>query len=359
MNFSRQLILLLFFSTFLFANIYDSYELNVKKEESSFMSNDFEEIIRFESLLFNGNTLDSKSSKYLQQITQKIQTYQENKKNITISIIGHSSSTNEKESILESTTYATKVQSYFQEQGIDTKFIVIEARGAKDPLLTSNGTLSNRVMVSMYVTEDPDKDKDGVFNNHDKCPNTKPGVKVSSDGCKLSTIIMLMNNHKKENAIAVKSANQESVIDQANTFVSIGSDKKMSAVSKMSDEYINSLFGNVVKASNVKHYNFILYFSKTKLLKTSQEELSRIIELLSNKDDYYIRIAGYTDTKGSAKYNIKLSQKRAELITQKIKEGNVKYLDLSTEFYGEKQLAIPTEDGVDEALNRRVEISIH
>ncbi|MBD3841259.1 MAG: hypothetical protein IE909_05150 [Campylobacterales bacterium] len=44
---------------------------------------------------------------------------------------------------------------------------------------------------SSLSTAKTDKDKDGVMDISDQCPNTKPGVKVSADGCEIFAGITL------------------------------------------------------------------------------------------------------------------------------------------------------------------------
>lgn len=353
----RILLFLVYPYVFVHASISGEYQLSQESTKNYFMSTHFEEIIRFEPLHFTSNALNTKSARYINDISKKIASYTQDEREITISIIGHSDSgTND---LLKSESYAKYVQSYFKDKGIDTQLTVIESRGSKDSLFNSPNLLSDRVLVSIYVKIDQDQDKDGVLMLYDDCPNTKFGLKVSENGCKISTIVMLMDNNKENNAIAVTSGKQEVLINEPNTFTSIRSKNDMSRVSQMSDEEIKSLFANVVSNSNIEHFKFILYFQKENILENSQKELTDMIHLISQKDDYYIKVSGHADTIGSLKDNLKLSQKRVDIVIEKMKENKVQYFHLSTAAHGENQLAIPTPDNVNEPLNRRVEISIH
>ena len=80
--------------------------------EDYFMDVSFDEIVRFDSLEFEEDTLSEKSDKYLQKISQKIKQYSHENKEIVISIIGHTSPTtdNDNEKKAESKTYAKKIQ---------------------------------------------------------------------------------------------------------------------------------------------------------------------------------------------------------------------------------------------------------
>lgn len=81
-------------------------------------------------------------------------------------------------------------------------------------------------------------------------------------------------------------------------------------------------------------------------------------------DDYraggapQITVTGYTDTSGSAEYNLVLSQQRAETVADALVEQGVPATDIVTIGRGEEDLLVPTADGVVEPRNRRVEIVV-
>ena len=70
-----------------------------------------------------------------------------------------------------------------------------------------------------------------------------------------------------------------------------------------------------------------------------------------------VMLAGYTDTSGSAKYNMGLSQRRAEAVKAYMTQRGIPDSVVSTEAFGETNLRVQTADGVRELQNRRVEIS--
>ena len=102
---------------------------------------------------------------------------------------------------------------------------------------------------------------------------------------------------------------------------------------------------------------FTLYFDSRDFVNVDKK-LNEIVEFIKNNEDSYIQIIGHTDSKGAQTYNEELAKKRAEIVALKIKESGAKYLHIQVESYGENNLALKTPDGVDEALNRRVEVLI-
>ena len=68
-----------------------------------------------------------------------------------------------------------------------------------------------------------------------------------------------------------------------------------------------------------------------------------------------ITVTGYTDTSGSAAYNLELSQRRAEVVANELEREGVPATDIVTVGRGEENPVVATGDGVVEAANRRVE----
>ena len=67
-----------------------------------------------------------------------------------------------------------------------------------------------------------------------------------------------------------------------------------------------------------------------------------------------ITVTGHTDTVGSAAYNLRLSESRADTVANELIREGVPAADIITIGRGEEDLLVPTADGVDEPRNRRV-----
>jgi outer membrane protein OmpA-like peptidoglycan-associated protein len=72
-----------------------------------------------------------------------------------------------------------------------------------------------------------------------------------------------------------------------------------------------------------------------------------------------IVVVGYTDTSGSPKYNVRLSERRAKAVADALVTQGVAQTALSVDWKGESNLAVATPDGVKEPLNRRATVSIN
>jgi OOP family OmpA-OmpF porin len=106
-------------------------------------------------------------------------------------------------------------------------------------------------------------------------------------------------------------------------------------------------------------------FNKAKLAQGDIAELNKAIEFVKKYPTSRVLLEGHTDNIGSEKYNMELSQKRAEAVRQQlIQAGAVDEARISATGFGSTKPIAPnrTENGKDNpegrAKNRRVEIVI-
>jgi len=90
------------------------------------------------------------------------------------------------------------------------------------------------------------------------------------------------------------------------------------------------------------------------------DTLNAVAENLVNYPNSLIDVYGFTDTTGSDALNQRLSEQRAQAVADYLAARGVARSRLATQGYGEQYdyLRVKTEDGVNEPLNRRVEIKI-
>ena len=343
-------------------NLFTDSEINKEKKLDPFMYGDFDEIIRFEPLQFNDDEISKRDVKILDEIVDKTKQYQEEFKTVKIKIIGHA--TKSEKSKQRGEKYALYVQKYFTDSQLDLNITTVENRVSKDPAYTFTTTdgelLSNRVMVTMYVTKSNDLDNDGVNNKDDKCPDTKEGIKIGKDGCKLKTMIVLLPGDKKNSSIIVGTKKGSIVVDKPNYFVSLASkDEKPSVPKLIEEKELNELMGDIVKETKFKEISYSLYFNGSKLTTASKVLMDDIILEIDKRENAYINIIGHTDTIDAVRDNDKMGLKRANVVADIIKELSIGYLKIDVSSHSELDLAVQTKDEVFEPLNRRVEIFIH
>ncbi|HMK50140.1 MAG TPA: OmpA family protein [Thermodesulfovibrionales bacterium] len=100
-------------------------------------------------------------------------------------------------------------------------------------------------------------------------------------------------------------------------------------------------------------------FDKSKLRKADKEQLKKAIEFIKKYPDKKIKLEGYTDSKGSKAYNLRLSQRRASATKEYlVKTGGIDPTSISTKGLGESDPVASNKTKAGRAKNRRVEILI-
>jgi len=134
-----------------------------------------------------------------------------------------------------------------------------------------------------------DSDHDGVTDDRDRCPGTLAGAKVDLNGCEIPEVIDLKNIY----------------------------------------------FG----------------FDSDVLHPASKRLLDHSASILSRHPDLQLEIAGFADISGPERYNMGLSQRRAEAVSAFLEKAGVNPANLTVRGYGESNSAT-------HAANRRVELRI-
>jgi len=142
----------------------------------------------------------------------------------------------------------------------------------------------------------PDLDGDGVPNERDKCPNTRPGAVVDLDGCEVESVISLEGVH--------------------------------------------------------------FDFDKATLRPEAIVILNNAAGLLTTQERVVVEVAGHTDSVGSEPYNQGLSERRANAVRDYLVSKGIKASRLSARGYGEVQPVASNDTDAGRQANRRVELII-
>ncbi len=357
----------------------------IEANYNRFMEGDFEEIRRYNFLVFKNSELTEESRKYLSEITQEIQELQESDKEFEITLVGHTEklTDDENEKRVRSQSYASKIQDWFKKSyddnasmeisqeyvtavydllgdlNISQERVHFEYRGDLDSLYTSvtkeGRELSNGVFVTLYVNkeEEIDSDRDGVFDKDDKCPGTPRGVKVDAYGCPLDSDDDGIVDYKDE---------------CPNTPLGVEVDKKGCPIDSdgdgtpdYKDECSNTPIGISVSpdgcpVKSTLKLNFAT--NSDKIMQDSYGEIKRFAEFLQENPLYNAVITGHTDSIGKATLNMELSQRRANMTKKALEEVGVSPSRLVAKGRGELD---PIESNVTpegRKANRRIEVEL-
>ncbi|MDB5702737.1 MAG: OmpA family protein [Sphingomonadales bacterium] len=104
---------------------------------------------------------------------------------------------------------------------------------------------------------------------------------------------------------------------------------------------------------------YIVFFewNKSDITAEAASILDNAVTAYGDCGQAQVMLAGYTDTSGTPKYNLGLSQRRADAVSAYISSKGVPAGVITSKAFGETNLRVQTADGVRELQNRRVEIT--
>ncbi len=113
----------------------------------------------------------------------------------------------------------------------------------------------------------------------------------------------------------------------------------------------------IVTKNENKELMQIIYFDfdKFNLSKVSKDKIKKFLNNYGHVIDEYL-VVGHTDTKGTNKYNLSLSIKRAEVVKEILINYGINQSSIKILGKGEESLAVDTPDDTKQPANRRVEI---
>ncbi len=384
-------LLALLFAYSLFAGTYDdTYTLKENNNTSKtkldrFMYQDFKEIIRFDMLHFTHNKLSEGSQSTYDKIVETIKEYNQKDEDFVVKIIGHTNrATDDKnERNNDSDTYADTIIAWFEysldknttehlsrdyakdiqnslfKDEIKEELLVVEYRAGKDMAYDDTNTkgrdLSNRVMVTMYVIppSDIDSDKDGVFDNDDKCPGTPRGSIVDAFGCPIDRDkdgVIDYKDNCPNTPLGVRVDNNgcpfdsdgDGVLDYkdlcADTPAGITIDTKGCAISQ-----------DLLLTFKVRSY---------KILPESYEKVVKFANFLKANPGYNAQIIGHTDSVGKAEVNMTLSQNRAKSALDALVAEGIDSARLTSKGRGELDPIMTNRTKEGRSANRRIEVKL-
>ena len=187
-----------------------------------------------------------------------------------------------------------------------------------------------------------DADHDGVCDGLDQCPDTPAGVKVNKVGC-------------SEAQLAVNALPQP----QAPPPPPAKEVERPQAPPPAATPPVSEMEKQLVEGGRIRLENVYFETNSANLLPESEATLDEAGRTLEKFGALELEVEGHTDTRGSAAYNMRLSQARAESVRKYLLEHFSLAADhLAAKGYGETQPE--TKERNDEELlrNRRVVIKV-
>ncbi|MFI5163751.1 MAG: OmpA family protein [Bacteroidia bacterium] len=169
------------------------------------------------------------------------------------------------------------------------------------------------------------------------------------------TTVLLMDQH-------------ETVVDKTTPtsskflLVSLPPEQNKLSTIYIEDPWMEAAFGNLKEGLLVVK-NIYFEVGKWDLEPNAKAELNKVVVVMKNNNKVSIEIAAHTDSRGDAKSNLVLSEKRAQEAKKYMVSQGVDDKRITAKGFGETKLLNQCKDGVDcteeeHAKNRRMEFTI-
>lgn len=185
------------------------------------------------------------------------------------------------------------------------------------------------------------------------------GAAWHADHKSVEHIVLLPSQDGKASAVIVQSAGGETLIDQPYLSAEIDPHGRITPTANDAGA-VRAQYHSTLAALPQRAAVFTLYFvtDSDALVPESAARLQQIKQELAQRPAPEIIVIGHTDTVAKADYNDALSLKRADTVKHLLMDIGIAESSIAISGRGMRELLVPTAAGVDEPLNRRVEIRV-
>ena len=172
-------------------------------------------------------------------------------------------------------------------------------------------------------------------------------------------VIILPDADGHVGTLVVEHGEDRVVLNEAYATSRITSDGGI-RLEMLPQQEVETSFAPSVSALPPRPALFYLYFitGTDTLTEASKGELERMLEELRSRQAPDIVVIGHTDRVGNEEANDALSLARAERVKNDLVRQGIPAERIRAAGRGERDPVVPTENGIDEPLNRRVEIDV-
>lgn len=175
------------------------------------------------------------------------------------------------------------------------------------------------------------------------------------------TTVILLDNNSTSNAVVVETKAGAVIVDKPYSYTTMGSPDKQPSSAKQGDpDAIQKKYADQLNMLPAKPVSTLFYFESAtaELTDESKNQINELIRIIKSREPAAVDIIGHSDSVGDADKNYFLGLERAEAVKKYLLEHNVTLKRSSVASYGKNDPLVPTQDGVSEPKNRRVEVIV-
>jgi outer membrane protein OmpA-like peptidoglycan-associated protein len=172
-------------------------------------------------------------------------------------------------------------------------------------------------------------------------------------------VVLLPDQEGRSGALVVKSTQEETILDKPYKTADVYTNGRVETQT-LDAKSVYQQFGQALAVQPPRAASFTLYFlgDSYELTPESKPIMEQIKAELARRPFPEITVIGHTDRVGSVPYNDALSLKRADAVRQILIGAGISPIRIEAAGRGSREMLVPTEEGVSEPRNRRVEISV-
>ena len=172
-------------------------------------------------------------------------------------------------------------------------------------------------------------------------------------------VIVLPDANGRTGTVVVERGDERIVLNEPYATSRITVDGQIRR-EKLAEPEVRATFAPIVTALPERPISFLLYFTRgtDTLTDASRLELERMLEEVRRRKEPDIVVIGHTDRLGKDQANDQLSLQRAERVRSDLMHHGIVAERISVAGRGEREPLVPTDDGVEDSRNRRVEINV-
>jgi OOP family OmpA-OmpF porin len=172
-------------------------------------------------------------------------------------------------------------------------------------------------------------------------------------------VVVLPEGNRSSGAVAVGEGDQSTVLDSPMTSARVDARGRIEKGTVTQAE-VDRDFVQALAAQPPESMSFVLYFEEgsTTLVEESKNSLLDLLAEVAKRQAVEVQVTGHTDTVGTEVDNDRLSAQRAHAVREMLIQQGLQAKFVRDVGRGERELLIPTPDGVREPRNRRVEVIV-